>query len=527
MLTAKALIEKGYFPDKVVPALKAEKLAEILDYLPPEQLKDIIKNKPQNKSKCCHYSAPRIQNLRRIFAIPNPLHQINLAYCIEDNWDEIKKFISNSPISLSTPKIIQDNDRSFVHIADWREKRQELALRSTVSRTMLKTDISRYYQTIYTHSIPWALLGKEKAKKHKNDDTCCWNNLDFCVRNTMDEQTIGIPTGPDTSHIIAEIIGRGIEKKLEIKLQKEGIKLNGIRYVDDFALFFNSRHDAEITLHKIHDTLRFFELEINPNKTEIVDLPSILEPEWVSNLRHFYFRSIENCEHLKAVRIQNTDIINYFSRAFEYSKKYPNDNTLLYALTRADELKILHENWELFESFILKSALYEGSCIPYTIKILKKYEIADYPLNKPRISSAISEIIEQNSKFSHGFEIAWALWLAKELHIQVEKNIEPIISESDDSVVALVALDLRESGQISQNIDTTFWKNFMVKDQLYDDHWLLAYEANIKKWIPISPKNYITTDPFFKILKQHNVEFYDPQASITDYSGVSNNSGYQ
>ena len=42
------------------------------------------------------------------------------------------------------------------------------------------------------------------------------------------------------------------------------------------------------------------------------------------------------------------------------------------------------------------------------------------------------------------------------------------------------------------------WKKFLVKEQLYDDHWLLAYEVLMKEWIPTS-KNYLDDDPFFNL----------------------------
>ncbi len=58
------------------------------------------------------------------------------------------------------------------------------------------------------------------------------------------------------------------------------------------------------------------------------------------------------------------------------------------------------------------------------------------------------------------------------------------------------------------------------KEQLYDDHWLLAYEAVIKDWIAPS-EDYIENDPFFKSLKDDEVSFYDTTISkITPIPGT-------
>ncbi len=67
----------------------------------------------------------------------------------------------------------------------------------------MKTDLSRFYQTIYTHSLPWAIHGKAQAKENK-ENGLYGNKLDSCVRNTQDQQTIGLPVGPDTSFILSE-----------------------------------------------------------------------------------------------------------------------------------------------------------------------------------------------------------------------------------------------------------------------------------------------------------------------------------
>ena len=77
-------------------------------------------------------------------------------------------------------------------------------------------DISSFYPSVYTHTIPWALHSKAVAKKNKaKNDTYFGNILDGCSMGVQDWQTVGLPIGPDTSHIIAEIIGVAID--LQIK----------------------------------------------------------------------------------------------------------------------------------------------------------------------------------------------------------------------------------------------------------------------------------------------------------------------
>jgi hypothetical protein len=100
-------------------------------------------------------------------------------------------------------------------------------------RYLLYADTSRYYTTIYTHSISWALHGKSVAKERRHDKSLLGNQLDELVRATQDSQSVGIPIGPDTSLIISEIIGTAIDLELRERLSAANIKMQGHRYLDD------------------------------------------------------------------------------------------------------------------------------------------------------------------------------------------------------------------------------------------------------------------------------------------------------
>ena len=517
MITAKSLLECGYFPVEVPPPFNSRKLADIVPLLSLNHLEDMVnqwgKKSRDNKfeSKCCIYSIPRTRNTRRNMSIPNPLYHTILCHHIEKNWNEISAFIEKSHLSLTRPRIPITNEiskRSFDRIANHLDESQQIAIQSSSFRVMLKADIARYYSTIYTHSISWALHGKSIAKKYRNGSALYGNDIDKWLRSTRDGQTLGIPVGPDTSHIISEIIGTAIESDLE----KAGVKLNGIRFIDDFTLFFRDKTEAQIALAKLHDILSRYELELNPHKTVIEEVPFILDPEWKSALRQYHFRQLSDPE--KHVVAQKTDIINYFSRTFEYYTRFPDNNILKYSIKRIRSEEILQENWALMESLILKTAMLEGSCIPFALQILYRYELKEYPIGYDMIQQAIAEIIRYNSQYGNNYEISWALWLSKVFDLEVGEEVVDLIVKNNNPIVVLTALDLREANLIKHDIDVSYWERFMNKYHLYDDHWLLAYEANVKGWLPESGLDYLDEDPFFKILKDNNVEFYDVDASL-------------
>jgi len=50
----------------------------------------------------------------------------------------------------------------------------------------------------------------------------------------------------------------------------------------------------------------------------------------------------------------------------------------------------------------------------------------------------------------------------------------------------------------------------MNANGLYDEHWLLSYEANIKGWLPNAGGiDHVATDSNFGFLKENGVHFYD------------------
>ncbi|WOF17254.1 RNA-directed DNA polymerase [Methanoplanus sp. FWC-SCC4] len=519
-LNIDALIRKGYFPDVLPPQFKTSKLADIL----PENLKSIcqLKNKgPYKKefcsSKCCLHSIPKLKVQRRVMSIPNPFHQIILCNYLEIFWDDINEHFAKSQISLSTPIPDPESKRSFKRNISFRERTIKGILESNDARYCLCTDISRFYPTIYTHTIPWALHGKSVSKQNRHCKKEYYGNcIDKSVRNTKDQQTSGIPVGPDSSHIISEIICTQIDIQLEELLNKN---LKGFRCVDDICLFFRERSEAEHALHELHRILHEYELEINPTKTKIVELPRKLQKEWPSEIRLYEFRISHNKgdNHSKK---QETDLIDYFSIAFQKAIQHPNDSILKYSLKRINDQEILPENWKLYESLILKSIVAEPMCIPDAIRILHTYsKKPGYQLDADKISATVSEMLLHHCKFSHGYELAWILWLAKVFNITIKnQNVLDSLSKCNDVIVVLTVLDLRKIGLIKGNLDTTEWINFMKKDELYSDHWLIAYEAYVNDWLnPEDNGQYIKDDSFFKILYENNVRFYDSSINKNFY----------
>lgn len=78
---------------------------------------------------------------------------------------------------------------------------------------------------------------------------------------------MGLPIGPDTSHIIAEAIATSVDLELKKRLKSWPA---GFRYVDDYFLFFGSSVEADAALAALSRALEDFELQINLRRQEHV-----------------------------------------------------------------------------------------------------------------------------------------------------------------------------------------------------------------------------------------------------------------
>lgn len=491
----KELLGKGYFPKELPPAFTtkyfSDKLTSIEDSW--QQIKEEIRQK-YKESKCINYSIPRLYYSRRNLEIPNPLHQSILAKSICDNWTDIYNFYKGSRISTSKPTINSSNERAVKTEKTFSEFKKACLLDSFDKLYEVKTDISRFYPTTYTHVIPWALHTKVVAKSRRRDSALLGNTLDKNVRCCQANQTMGIPIGPDTSLIISEIITCEIDKILQKKLNS----IKGYRYYDDYYFFVSTLEEAEKALKAFQYILTDFNLDINEEKTSIKKYPIPFDSEWSIQISSFSFRVRE--------KSQETDIANFFSLAFQFAKENPKDAVLRYAVKRLEYIRILDRNWPFFESLLLKTVLSEPLTLPEITRILITYGRL---VDKNKVEKVIEEIIKIHVPKGHSFEVSWALWLAKTFKLQIRRELAKDVFDSNDVISILIALDLKNNSLIDPTIDITSLIDELTEDSLFEEKWLLTYESIVKNWLVPPSSNPVDKNSYFKILKNNKVVFYD------------------
>ena len=145
---------------------------------------------------------------------------------------------------------------------------------------------------------------------------------------------------------------------------------------------------------------------------------------------------------------------------------------------------------------------------------LYKYHLR-MPLDRSRIAELLQQLIEDHAPLHHGSEVVWALWGAICLGYQLDASTVEKSLLTADPCVGLCALHARASGLVAGAVDVSSLEAIMNEEELAEGQWLLAYEANVKGWLPNKGgKDFVTAHKHFGPMKAAGVSFYDDTATL-------------
>lgn len=551
------ILEKGYLPKELPPPFTSKTFGkksryitkkwkdyetELKEQLPSENSKNQAKKrfepilKKHKLSKLFEYNIAKGKFSRRKIEIPHPQSYLNLCEKIVENWNLIKETHDLSTFSESKLYSETKIKRSVrTKSRSWSKFRNKLTEVSFNYKVQLKIDITNFYPTIYTHTIPWSLLGKEDSKKYfqlKSENNHNFialtqtdnkakkyqigDNIDSLVRNCNDKQSIGLPIGPDSSFILSEMLASRIDNEIAENLT--GFDYKCIRYYDDYYFYLNSVSDAETVLKRTQKILYNYKLEANENKVEIKELPYFQSDLWNIEIHNYKFKETDITD------IQELEY--YFSLIFKLVEENRDKSSWIisYALTRFEfgKVKIRKENINIFISLILKTLYLETSTIDQIFKIIYTYRtfLERKELNKIKI--LLDKLIDEHILLNHSFEIAWGLWFFKTFDINCEVSLLQKILDSEDQISILISLDIINNKPINKNkFDFSKLNSMLNSNNLYSEFWLINYEIEIKDWIT-NNLNSTITHKFFEILKKYEVSFYNINNQVKTNFNLSN-----
>jgi hypothetical protein len=546
-VTSEKLIGQGYLPKELPPGFTSELLAQNLEEVKSrwadfENLQTIRqegesksdwnqkKNDFNSKYGCsqpAYFSISKGKLARRVLQIPNPKHFITVCELISKNWEFYNTLFESSPFSMSYPMLDEGEAKRAVKTFSTGVPylRDEILKRSARKVIQIKADISKFYPTIYTHTIPWSIVGKSTAKKMLKTSKSELNNLvesgdldainysaadklDSAVRACQDRQSIGVPIGPDTSHVIAELIACRLDGEIQDKFK--GIDIEAVRFYDDYYIFVSTLDEADKVVKGLQTILNEYQLEVNDKKVEINEYPFSFENDWVTKLNQYEFKKTNLRNGLK----------HYFSLVWGIGAihKSKTDWVFKYALRTFEfrTIEIQKNCWELFENLLLKTTLIQPAILDITTRILLSYRecITDRSIQK--ISQLVCDIIVSHAPVNHSFEVSWALWLAKSFEVEIsEETANLVLKTKDDSSILILLCMAREMELVKGNPNFEVIESILKDDVLFSSNWLLAYESLKNGWLIPAEDHLIEKNGFFKILADLNISFLNWELQLS------------
>ena len=454
-------IEYGYF------AFKREKLSTVLDedYKEFEEeyqttVSDMFSRKLWSMESVNEYiKENNIMFNKDFVTIPIEMHCAKSEYTKRKyKFINLYNYIRISDHLIENSKVVENLFLKDIHSTSKfltssfsaNNIRKKKDVNSKNKKYILNTDLSNFFYSIYTHTIPWVMIGKKEAKKRVKKEFS--NKLDSLIQNSQDGETKGVPTGSILTRFIVEMYQLKIDQDLSKKLN-----IHFHRYVDDYNFYFNKDIEKEKVLKEIYSIYSDVELQLNENKIKVTSFPehtshSIVIDDYFKSYHYLTVSIIEDSEldsNKKASKIVKIiyKFIDYYSAlSREYVIKQPPYFAIEIYLLEIKEMDIevykhLLEKDFLFELFAF--FLLEMKHLQYFLNFIEKIFV-DSDNNLKRTFKKYESILDEKLKeyFEGGFQVETSYLLTLRLiypYFFYKKEILSNIIENGDSFNAIMA----------------------------------------------------------------------------------------
>ncbi|TAK08846.1 MAG: RNA-directed DNA polymerase [Rhizorhabdus sp.] len=518
----KALLAKAYFPKELPQPFTTEDFGQHAgDILEEWEKSKLFKKEPSKitskKMKRGSYSykldsaeievisTPKRGYERRDIHVTHPLPQALLYSEMSNGWKEIQKWLLRQRFSLDEIRIASDAGRAIKGINFPLHKAKKNYIEAT-SDWLVKTDITRFYPSIYTHSIPWAAYGKERVKSDlKLYQGSLGDRLDVLVRACNRNQTVGLPIGPESSRILAEVISARIDDDFS-KLQERITPQTADRLQDDWFLGLKTFEESESALASIISVYRTYGLEINGSKTSVSRVVAHAEEAWISELGSFLSH---RSGPLKGSRLKE-----FLTLSLRLQVENERSAVTNYALSVLENNPINKDDIDILESFLLKAALISPGSMSRICELLINLGFKTSRISKSRIGSRFIELAERNLANGNTYEVIWQIYTLRGLNIALNsRNICETMKYYPSSAIALILLDMESKGLCARRLPKDTWEQNISKEKVRTDWiWLLAYEGIRHGWL--RDTSGVMADSLFAPLSKRNIVFYDPRRNV-------------
>jgi hypothetical protein len=364
---------------------------------------------------------------------------------------------------------------------------------------LYKIDISKCFDSIYTHSIVWSIYDKQTVKDNMSSSEQTFaGKLDKLMQDMNYGETNGILIGSEIARIVAEILLQQIDEKIYSELNesfKHKQDYEIFRYVDDYFIFSKNKKTRKKIVEVICHQLKSYKLYINESKSVKYKKPIITG---LSIAKHNVSNLIN--EQL-SIRFQDKDEID------ENKKEWSVSFNSKKAIT-------------IFKIIIREAGIDYSNILNYTVSIIER-KYMHYIMSLEKVKNKepyLSEFVKFN------VEIIKFLFFIYSVAPRVSSTIKvvSILSKAIDNVKKLKDLDDLErdfifkyiNNEIIQILEENQLKEYTENETLYliivlkelGNRYLIS-EEDLKSYLnmknTIKSLNYFTITTILYYIADH------------------------
>ena len=309
----------------------------------------------------------------RPIQITNPYIYFLLVRTITDKWkwSEIKKrfkAFSRSQIEVASISVVKREDNKShksAGIASWWEKIEQRGIALSLEYSyMFVTDITNCYPSIYTHSIAWAIHGKDKSKdkSFRRNHNAIGIAIDEYIQEMQYGQTNGIPQGSTLFDFIEEIVLGYADMLLANRLKEEKVEdYKILRYRDDYKVFTNDKNDLDKIAFALQEVLAGLNFQLNAKKTLMTEdlVQNVIKSDKIAYMAGSpLYKKYKKKIYPNASTLQQEALYIH-----QFGKAYPNSGTMAKLLDlfserlRASKLPMTDEERQVLIAILTEVAL--------------------------------------------------------------------------------------------------------------------------------------------------------------------------
>ncbi len=333
----------------------------------------------------------------RKFELIHPVLYISLINTLtsEESWktirDRFEEIGQNSSIEcMSIPVLPRNKQKQKAsQITEWVESMEKESIKLSLDYEYLfQTDISNCYGSIYTHSISWALHGKEVAKNNRRYKDLLGNRIDCHLQAMSYGQTNGIPLGSQVMNFIAEIVLAYADEKLSEKIGRRIKKgdYHILRYRDDYRIFVRTPYNGEFIMKALSEILIDLGMTLSAKKTirsEKIVIDSIKPGK------------IASYHELTPKVFTHHSLRKELLMIYEFGTKFPHSRIIdkrLEHVLKATAPNILQDNYEEIVAILTNIVFENPNSFPVAAALISK---AIYPLKKGETRKILDKLFRK------------------------------------------------------------------------------------------------------------------------------------